>query len=213
MRKRKLRRKCKKSTPPSSGLFYLTTNYKIWYTDFIHGNLHSFCTAYFRFHVLHKLTCKKYCKNIKSKQYSVSDTKLLKSGDIEMNPGPIENISPQNNMLLATRLQRYGLRPLDFGGSGDCFFELSHTSYMMIISKFHLNVRALGVRYLREHPERFIESNTENSWKESIGCLQSILLFIFEIAQLTSLGITNSIAFFLKNEVSWAILNMNKRKV
>ena len=51
MRKRKLRRKRKKSTPPSSRLFYLT-NYKLWYTDFIHGNLHSFCTAYFRFHVL-----------------------------------------------------------------------------------------------------------------------------------------------------------------
>ena len=107
MRKRKLRLKCKKSTPPSSRFFYLITNYKIWYTDFIHWNLHSFCTAYFRFHVLHKLTCKKYCKNIKSRQYSLSDTKLLKSGNIEMNPGPIENISPQNNMLLATRLQRW----------------------------------------------------------------------------------------------------------
>ena len=69
---------------------------------------------------------------------------------------------------------------------------------MVIMSKFRLNVRALGVRYLGEHPERFIESNTENSWKENIGCLQSILLFIFKIAQLTSLGITNSIAFFSK---------------
>ena len=108
-----LQKKCKmvfkKSTPPSSRLFYLITNYKLWLTDFILQNLHSFYTAYFRFHVLHKLTCKKYCKNIKSKQYSVSDTKLLKSGDIEMNPGPIENISPQSNILLATRLQRYEL--------------------------------------------------------------------------------------------------------
>ena len=134
MRRRNLRRKCRKSTPTSSRLFYLISNYELWYTDFILRNLHSFCTAFFRFHVLHKLTCKKYCKNIKSKQCSVSDTKLLKSGDIEMNPGPIENISPQNNMLLATRLQRYGLRPLDVGGSGDCFFELSHTNYMVILS-------------------------------------------------------------------------------
>ena len=37
----------------------------------------------------------------------MSDTKFLKSGDIEMNPGPIENISPQNsnNCLLAIGLQ------------------------------------------------------------------------------------------------------------
>ena len=44
----------------------------------------------------------------------MSDTKFFKSGDIEMNPGPIENISPQNsNCLLATRLQRYALRQQD----------------------------------------------------------------------------------------------------
>lgn len=84
---------------------------------------------------MRKLTCKNYYKNTKSKQYSVSDSKLLKPGDIEMNAGPIENISPQNNMLLVTRLQRYGLRPLDVAGGGDFFFfELSHTNYMVILS-------------------------------------------------------------------------------
>ena len=43
------------------------------------------------------------------------------------------------------------------------FGAVSHQLYGD--SKFHLNVRALGVRYQREHPERFIESNAENSWK------------------------------------------------
>lgn len=57
-----------------------------------------FYTAIFDFmYCISLVTCKNYCKNIKSEQYPVSDTKLLKSGDIEMNPGPIENISPQNN--------------------------------------------------------------------------------------------------------------------
>ena len=63
------------------------------------------------------------------------------SGDTEMNPGPVENVvskfigfSPQNNMLLATRLRRHGLRPIDVGGGDDCFFELLHTSYMVILS-------------------------------------------------------------------------------
>ena len=55
--------------------------------------------------------------------------KVLLSGDIETNPGPIENVVsnsisffPQNSMLLATRLYRHGLRPLDISEGGDCFF-------------------------------------------------------------------------------------------
>ena len=46
MRKRKLRQKLKrilrKSTSTSSKLFHLITNYKLWYTDYIHMNLYSF---------------------------------------------------------------------------------------------------------------------------------------------------------------------------
>ena len=177
MRKRKLRQKLKrilrKSTPASSKLFHLITNYKLWYIDYIHRNLDSFYTAYFRFQL--SCACKNNSKNIKNKQYSVSDMKLLLSGDIEMNPGPVENVvsksivfSPQNNMLLATRLYRHGLRPLDVGGGGDCFFRaVAHQLYGD--PKFHLNIRALAVQYLSDHPERFIESNSENSWLEYLA--------------------------------------------
>ena len=134
MRKRKLRQKFKrnlrKSTPRSSKLFHIITNYKLWYTDYIHRNLDSFYTAYFRSQLLRAR--KNYWRNTKSKQHSVSDMKLLLSGDIEMNPGPVENVvstcksigfSSQNNTLLATRLYRHRLRPLDVGGGGDCFFS------------------------------------------------------------------------------------------
>ena len=74
--------------------------------------------------------------------------------------------SPQDiSILLTTRLHRHGLRPLDVGGGGDCFFRaVAHQLYGD--PNFHLNIRALGVDYLREHPERFIESNSENSWLE-----------------------------------------------
>ena len=50
-------------------------------------------------------------KTLKVSNNSVSDMKVLLSGDIETNPGPIENVVsnsisffPQNIMLLATRL-------------------------------------------------------------------------------------------------------------
>ena len=52
-------------------------------------------------------------------------------------------------MLLDKGLQRYGLTPLDIGGV--FFFQaVSHQLYGD--PTFHLNVRALGVRYLSEHP-------------------------------------------------------------
>ena len=139
MRKRKLWQKferiLRKSTLTSSKLFHLLTNYKLWYTDYTHGNLHSFYTAYFQSQLWHAR--KNYWKNIKSKQYSVSDMKVLLSDDIETNTGPIENVVsnsisffPQNSMLLATRLYRHGLRPLDIGEGGDCFFwAVAHQLY------------------------------------------------------------------------------------
>ena len=110
------------------------------------GNLHSFYTAYFPSQSSH---AHKNCrKNFKSKQYSAPDITLLLSGDIEMNPGPAENVinisicfSPQgNSILLTTRLHRHGLRPLDVVGGGDCYFRAdAHQLYGD--PNFHLNIR------------------------------------------------------------------------
>jgi len=63
--------------------------------------------------------------------------KLLLSGDIEMNPGPVENVvskstgfSPENNNVISNKIMysRHRLKLLDVGGGGDCFFELLHTN-------------------------------------------------------------------------------------
>ena len=93
------------------------------------------------------------------------------SGDIELNPGPVQNdnrhmaITLPSNRLLELRLHQLGLRPLDVGGAGDCFFRaVSHQLHGD--QNFHLNIRAAGIEYMNDNPERFIESNTENSWVE-----------------------------------------------
>ena len=58
---------------------------------------------------------------------------------------------------------RHGLIPLDVGGEGDCFFRsVSHQLYGN--SNSHLTIRSLGVRYLKDNPERFIESIVGMSW-------------------------------------------------
>ena len=52
------------------------------------------------------------------------ERRLLLSGDVELNPGPLPN---GNSPLLLLRLNQLGLRPLDVGGEDDCFFRaVSH---------------------------------------------------------------------------------------
>jgi hypothetical protein len=54
------------------------------------------------------------------------------------------------------------------GGDGDCFFRaVSHQ--LCGEPEHHLQVRAAGIAYMRDNPERFIESNTEHSWLEYLN--------------------------------------------
>ena len=97
--------------------------------------------------------------------------KLLISGDIELNPGPQQNVNTQTTLSLGStilsnfRLRQLGLGSVDVGGAGDGFFRaVSHQLYGDPCHRLH--VRQAGINYLRANPEHFIESNTENSWNE-----------------------------------------------
>ena len=62
------------------------------------------------------------------------------------------------------------MRILDVGGAGDCFFRaVPHQLYGK--PSYHRNVRGTGVQYVRNNPERFIESNTDHSWLRYLACL------------------------------------------
>jgi hypothetical protein len=108
---------------------------------------------------------------IANEQYHISQRTLMLSGDIELNPGPIQNNSPtrlSSNVVLQQRLRRFQLRPFDVGGDGDCFFRaVSHQLYGD--PERHFEVRAAGIAYMRDNPERFIESNSEISWLEYLN--------------------------------------------
>ena len=95
---------------------------------------------------------------------------------MELNPGPEQNLNSQiilsvgSTMLLNLRLCQLGLRPADVGDGLDCFFRaVSHQLYGD--PSHHLFIRQAGVQYLSNNPERFIESNTENSWNECINIM------------------------------------------
>lgn len=89
---------------------------------------------------------------------------ILLSENVELNAGPVRNntssltliSNTSADFLLNYRLHRYGLSPFDVGGGCDCFFLISITS--VGDSSHHLAIRHNAVQYLRQNPERFIES-------------------------------------------------------
>ena len=169
MKKRQIRQKYKKillkSIPMSSKIYYLLKKYKLWYVNYVRRR-DCFFTKYFRFQSQSLCTCNN-AGNFAHDQYCVSKTMLLMSGDVELNPGPSTYeksyvVRAPAISILELRLDQFGLKPLDVGGSGDCFFRaVSHQLYGNPNS--HGIIRVAGVELLRENPERFIESNFEHS--------------------------------------------------
>lgn len=90
--------------------------------------------------------------------YDVFSRMIYLSGDIEENPG-----SAMNSLsFLEARLSELNRRAFDVGGRGDCFFRaVSHQLY----GNPNHQVRSLGVQYLVDNPEHFIESNIQQSWQ------------------------------------------------
>ena len=143
-----------------------------------------------QYHRIMKLKCKAHrylslfsCNCVSHMTYYV---KFKLSKDVEKNPGPTQYntdlheviirpfmqnhsstmqltspISSEN--LMPSRLGELGLQSIDVGGVGDCFLRsVSHQLYGN--SNHHLRIRTAGVQFMRDNPERFIESNTESSW-------------------------------------------------
>ena len=94
------------------------------------------------------------------------------ANDVETNPGPtffMNSSKPQSSRVsspmsvLEFRLSQLRLRAKDVGGDGDCLFR-AVSDQLFGTAAYHLQVRAVGIEYLRNHPEQFIESNVEYSW-------------------------------------------------
>ena len=173
MKKRKARCKLKiivrKSTPKFSQLYSLATYNKFWYVRYLNRS----CCFFANFVNVNRIIAKKLLRQSKrasnpsltnhkttksssrTERFCVSRMKLLTSGDIELNPGPQQGVNNQttlsvgSTMLLSFRLRQLGLRPLDVGGAGDCFFRaVSHQLYGD--PSHHWYIRQAGIHYLRK---------------------------------------------------------------
>ena len=138
-----------------------------------HKNLPLFCVTA-KGNIFRKL------RQVQLKTYHFSSRIISLSGDVESNPGPTNKycksvpfISPRtSDCLLEFRLSQLGRTALDVGGDGDCFFFFfSHRLYRNLNNHFY--VHSVGIQYLVNHPEQYIESNTEHSWQgylERMSC-------------------------------------------
>ena len=145
MKRRKLREKVKRvftNPPKSSTINSIACHYKLWYVNYLRRG-DCFFSKYFncqkrgaKRQLLQKESYK-YCSLISGCKlmkgiFCVSEKKLIMFGDIETNPGPVQDNNRQNmstalsNLLLKFRLRQRGLRPQDVGGAGDCFFNEVH---------------------------------------------------------------------------------------
>ena len=83
-------------------------------------------------------------------------------------------ISSEN--LMQSRLGDLGLLSIDVGSEGDCVFRSVSHQLLYGNSNHHMRIRTCtaGVQFMRDNPERFIESITENSWLRYLNnmCIQ-----------------------------------------
>ena len=149
------------------------------------------------YHRIMKLKCKAvslFSCNCVSHMTNYVNFKLSK--DVEKNPGPTQyntdhheiiiipfmqnhsstmqlNSPISSENLMQSRLGALCLQSIDVGGAGDCFFRsVSHQLYGN--SNHHMHIRTAGVQFMRDNPERFIETNAENSWLRYLNnmCIQ-----------------------------------------
>ena len=112
--------------------------------------------------------------------YHLSHRVISLSGDVEENPGPLNQCSTNTQLatqgasasnsipLLETRLSELNRIALNVGGDGNCFFgAVSHQLNRNPDNHFH--VHNLSIQYLMHNLEQFIESNTEHSWQAYLG--------------------------------------------
>ena len=97
-------------------------------------------------------------------QYNIDHHEVIIRPFMQNHSSTMQLTSPiSSENLMQSRLGKFGLQSIDVGSAADCLFRsVSHQLYGN--SNHHMRIRTAGVQFMKDNPERFIESNTENSW-------------------------------------------------
>ena len=100
-------------------------------------------------------------KNPGPTQYNTDHHELIIRPFMQNHSSAMQLTSPiSSENLMQSRLGELGLQSIYVVGAGDCFFRsASHQLYGN--SNRHMRIHTAGVQFMRENPERFIESNTK----------------------------------------------------
>ena len=109
--------------------------------------------------------------NQQNENYCLSREKLLISGDIESNPGPVAHgtsthtahtiLKNPSIALLRARLAQKGLKALECTSDGSCFFSsVAHQLYND--PSYHMNVHAAGVESIRTTVKNLLDPLQSN---------------------------------------------------
>ena len=122
------------------------------------------CVSHMTNYVNFKLS-KDVEKNPGSTQYNTDHHEVIIRPFMQNHSSTMQLTSPiSSENLMPSRLGELGLQSMH-GGADDCFFRsVSHQLYGN--SSHLMRIRIAGVQFMRDNPERFIESNTENSWQD-----------------------------------------------
>ena len=113
-------------------------------------------------------------KNLGTTQYNTDHHEVIIRPFMQNHSSTMQLTSPiSSENLMQSRLGELGLQSIDVGGACDCFFR--SVSYQLYgNSNHHMHIRTAGVQFMRNSPQRFIESNTKNSWLRYLNnmCIQ-----------------------------------------
>ena len=143
---------------------------------------------------------------------------LLLSGDIELNPGPVDKQSSEQSLvtysqaeqILNQRLANIELTALEVGGGGDCFFRaVSHQLYGN--PNYHAYIRCQGIQYMTSHPERFRNflTNTQtNNWTRYVNNMARSGTWCDNLIIQAVADTFNVIIIIVESELRFAPLNV-----
>ena len=108
--------------------------------------------------------------NQQNESYCLTREKLLISGDIKSNPGPVAHgtcthavLRNPSITLLQARFAQKGLKTLKCTLDSSCFFSsVAHQLYND--PSYHMKVHAAGVKCVRNNRQKFIGPITEQLW-------------------------------------------------
>ena len=91
------------------------------------------------------------------------------------------------------------------------FRAVSH--HLFGTAEYHSEIRAQGIEHMRQHPQHFIQSNTENSWLQYLNNMSRQGTWCENLAIQAVSNVLNCIIHITESAANFAETTLTKAKV